>query len=199
MNIKREKSWSSKDILTGILSISLVFMTMFNIKLTVEAESIRDKNIKLEEKLAISKTVAGMEFASAIGQTIRAKDDEIQTANVEETKTELTLYERAGQEWNIDHKLLEAIERLETGHYTSDLFKYHNNTWGARTNSGWMHFDSQEQSTMTLAKNLRLYYFDQGLTDVYSIAYKYCPDNPNTPNDEAAEWAWSVNSIYNTL
>lgn len=111
---------------------------------------------------------------------------------VKKVKKNKTIWQKAGEKYNIDPYLLEAIERLECGNYTSDLYIYHYNTWGARcycgAGHGWEHFSSREESTMELARCLRTYYFDQGVTTIEGIGQYYCPGSDS--------WAPKVRQIY---
>lgn len=104
---------------------------------------------------------------------------------------EIDILKYAGELYDIDPKLLEAIERLESGNYTSNIYLTKNNTWGAFDGVSYKEFDSREQSTMELARTLRLYYYDAGLDTLEEIGSVYCPDNPN--------WAALVREIYEQL
>ena len=90
--------------------------------------------------------------------------------------------------YGVEAEFLEAIERLETGNYTSTLYKAQNNTWGAKGEQGYKYFDSHEQSTLELARCLKMYYFDEGLVTITQIGEKYCPEDPY--------WSYKVHDIY---
>ena len=105
-----------------------------------------------------------------------------------ELDQEKSIYTIAGELYNIEPELLQAIEILETGHYTSDLYKNKNNTWGAFDGNTYKYFDSPEQSTVELARTLRKYYLDKGLVTLTEIGKVFCPNDP--------EWPAKVNKIY---
>ena len=106
-------------------------------------------------------------------------------------KTEPTRYETASKVYGIDPKLLEAIERLETGNFTSEVFKENNNAYGGRYKGEYLKYDNHYQSTMELARLLKFSYFNKGITDLYEIGKTYCPDD--------SLWADKVMEIYDGL
>lgn len=109
-----------------------------------------------------------------------------------EVEVEKNVYEYAEQLYGVEKELLEAIERLETGHYTSELYKEQFNTWGRMINGEPATFESHEQSTMELARHLKFNYFDKGYDTIEKISIKYCPSNHE-------EWAMIVTELYNQL
>ena len=112
----------------------------------------------------------------------KANEAEIEKLEKEAAEPkEIDILKYAGELYDIDPKLLEAIERLESGNYTSNIYLTKNNTWGAFDGVSYKEFDSREQSTMELARTLRLYYYDAGLDTLEKIGAVYCPDNPNWP------------------
>lgn len=114
----------------------------------------------------------------------------VQTITVyEEIKVESDVYEIASEVYDVDIYLLKAIETLETGHYTSDLYLEKNNTWGCVRDGEFTAFDSVDQSTMELARTLHTYYEDMSIEE---ISKKFCPDN-------ASEWSEVVSDIYKEL
>lgn len=134
------------------------------------------------------------EYHNRIVALQKEKDELVVTLeekSATEGDTEPTRYDMASEIYNVDKYLLESIERLETGHYTSEVFKTNNNTYGGKVNDEYLSYDSAEQSTMELARLLRFSYYDKGITDLYEIGKIYCPD------DE--EWAYKVMSIYQEL
>ena len=102
-----------------------------------------------------------------------------------------THYELAASIYGVDKYMLEAIERLETGNYTSNIFYSLNNTYGAQVNGEYLSYNSAEQSTFELARLLRFNYFEKGLDTLEEIGAVFCPSNP--------EWASKVNEIYEEI
>lgn len=109
-----------------------------------------------------------------------------------EEKEQKNIYEYAEKIYGVEAELLEAIERHETGNYTSDVYTENKNTWGAIDGTGYKVFDSYEQSTTELARALRFYYIDRGLDTIKKIATEFCPI------DQEA-WVDSVEQIYDGL
>lgn len=148
--------------------------------LNKECETLKYENNKLAIRLS-NKTDAYEELVK----------ENLALSKQLETKPTDDILQIAGDLYGIDPKLLEAIERLESGHYTSEKYKTLNNTWGAYDGVEYKSFESHEQSTMELARTLKYYYIDQGLDSVEAIGSKYCPDD--------SEWASKVMDIYNEL
>lgn len=117
---------------------------------------------------------------------------ENQLLTYERNCVELAYYDYAGSIYDIEPELLESIERFETGHYTSDIYKTLNNSWGAFDGIQYKSFDSHRQSTIELARTLRLNYFNEGLDTIEEIAAKYCPGDKDN-------WSESVRIIYEGL
>lgn len=101
-----------------------------------------------------------------------------------------TRYELAGQIYGVDPCLLEAIEILETGHFTSNIYIFNNNTYGGKVNGEYLYYTSPLESTMELARLLKYHYFNQGLDTLEEIGAVYCPNS---------EWASKVQEIYDEL
>jgi hypothetical protein len=131
---------------------------------------------------------ASVEVIEAKGQIVSLKSANANLVYEIENYPVKEVYELAEEIYGIEAELLEAIERLETGHYTSDVYKAKNNTWGARYNGEYKSFDSHKQSTLELARCLRFNYLNEGLTTLTEIGARYCPNDP--------KWASKVNSIY---
>lgn len=88
----------------------------------------------------------------------------------------------ACEEYGIDYDITLAIARLETGHFTSDAYKYRNNPGGLSKNEVPMRFETIDEGVDRFVKNLKVGYFDRGLDTVREIGKKYCPVNPNWSN-----------------
>ena len=180
-----QKLGKQNKILKWILFILIVAFVGFIIMALNVYESEMKENIKLtQENIQLQKTNKMLE------NDVELLNKYVEALEADSEKSS-TIHEQAAEIYDIDPKLLEAIERLESGNYTSELCVNQNNTWGARDGNGWKSFDSREQSTMELARCLRLNYYNQGLTTVEEIAPVYCPDGSN--------WAGMVNDIYMEL
>lgn len=113
---------------------------------------------------------------------------QLKKQDVQELKN---VYQKAEEIYSVEAELLEAIERLETGNYTSDLYASKNNTWGAFDGYEYISFDSHEQSTVELARTLKFNYIDEGLQTIEEIGTKYCPTDEN--------WAIKITQIYEEI
>ena len=113
-------------------------------------------------------------------------ETEVQLASFEATV--LDNYDYAEMIYNIDADLLKAIEILETGNFTSELYLTQNNTFGANVNGEYLTYESHGQSTLELARTLRFNYINKGLDTLQEINYVFCPDD--------LEWANKVEQIY---
>ena len=131
---------------------------------------------------------ASAEIIEAKGKIVSLKSANANLVYELENYPVKEVYEMAEKLYGIEAELLESIERLESKHYTSDLYKAKNNTWGAWDGYEYKSFDSHEQSTMELARCLRFNYLNQGLVTLTEIGEVYCPTDP--------EWASKVNAIY---
>lgn len=129
--------------------------------------------------------------------TLEKKKDELYSElaemNVRQAEKEpYDIYEIAELVYGVDPVMIQAIERLESNHYRSELFRKTNNTYGGNINGEYIHYDSREQSTLELARLLKFNYINKGLDTVEKIAEVYCPDTPE-------EWATQVSAIYGEI
>lgn len=131
---------------------------------------------------------ASTDVIEAKGQIVSLKSANANLVYEIQNQDVKAINELAEEIYGIEAELLEAIQILETGHYTSTLYKTHNNTWGAMNGNEYKYFDSHEQSTLELARCLKYYYLDEGLTTLTQIGEKYCPEDPS--------WSEKVNQIY---
>lgn len=82
-----------------------------------------------------------------------------------------------------------AISRLETGHWTSDLF-LENNNFGGMINpdgDGWQKFESIEDGLDAYIDMLVDVYFSKGLDTLESIQTRYCPNSDEKWLDKVQE------------
>lgn len=129
-------------------------------------------------------------------EELQKENEQLEMA-LAETEVELTSFEAtildnydyAEMLYGVDADLLEAIERLETGHFTSELYLTQNNTFGANSGGEFFTYDSHGQSTMELARTLRFNYLNKGLDTLNEIAIVFCPD-------DWENWALNVERLY---
>lgn len=190
----------NKKLIILQLIVIVVLLICINVLMSIGLFRLSDAVHELSGKINTLTTIENtstetIKDTSTETATYMNVEQEVATEDVE--KDILTV---AGETYDIDPKLLESIERLESGHYTSELYLSKNNTWGAWDGYNWMSFDSREDSTMALAKCLRENYYDKGIVELEDIGMIYCPDKETTTDvNEAEEWATLVRAIYNEL
>ena len=87
------------------------------------------------------------------------------------------------QNYGVNAVFAIAVAQLESGSGTSYMAIYDNNLFGMMGLS----YESQEACIYDFGSLIRDYYFNRGLTTVYSINPVYCPDN--------YDWAPYVESL----
>lgn len=80
--------------------------------------------------------------------------------------------------YEVDSNLATAIARLETGHYTSEVFIECNNFGGMTGSKGFMEFRNSMEGCEAFVEMLKYGYIDQGLDTPEKMQKKYCPVNP---------------------
>ena len=88
-------------------------------------------------------------------------------------------------------KLVIAISRLETSHYSSEVFRNNNNFGGMFYIDHYMSFNSKEEGAEKFVKMLKVGYIDKGLNNASKMQSKYCPGN--------TEWSTIVNKLINEI
>lgn len=190
---RKEISENKKYLkLISIFMMVILILNAVSVFLIVDIKKTQESILKTQNDIVELQK----EIEQAIEKEIEIENERASAEKVKEkskkVKEEIDILKKAGDTYNIDPKLLEAIERLESGHYTSNVYKSMNNSWGAMDGDDFMYFDSPDESTMALAKCLRTYYFDEGYDTIEKISKKYCPVN-------AEHWAEQVNAIYSEL
>lgn len=144
-------------------------------------------------------------YAAALGLVVMASGMERQLQQPTEFKVPVTvqevwaaeepaeeptvqeMIEAACEEYGIDHQLLLAIAKLETGHFTSAAYTEGNNVGGMSIDEVPMTFESLPEGVDAYVKNLTENYFEIGLDTPEEIGRKYCPVNP--------QWAETVRGL----
>jgi len=117
-----------------------------------------------------------------------------------EPTVEGNIWHIASEVYGIEYELLMAIAMHETGHFKSKAWNELNNPGGIMGSNGLRKFNTREQGIMEMARLLRLFYIDQGLTTIEQIQRKYAPiGSDNDPNNINRHWVNSVTSLYNQL
>lgn len=81
--------------------------------------------------------------------------------------------------YDVDSNLAIAISKLETAHFTSELFIENHNFGGMWYNGEFMSFATYPEGCETFVKMLKYNYIDEGLVTPVQIQEKYCPGNSN--------------------
>lgn len=186
------KKLSNITKLTSIIAaVSLLgYLTYSNSSLLQKAEALSNENAELLETNSI--IIEDNFELQTLNEEISNTNSELTAQLEEEQSKDYDVYQVAEETYNVPAVLLKAIEKLETGNYTSELYTTQNNTYGCRTSKGWCSFDSHEQSTMELARLLAFSYGVEGDNyDLVAINKVYCPDSDT--------WATKVQSIINEL
>ncbi len=155
------------------------------------------ENAELKEQIAeMAEQQTTIKYVEVV--EVQMVEPEPEPEPVVESAVQQDIHEQAGAMYNIDPNILRAIERHETGNYTSSVYKMYNNTYGGQipTPQGryFLRYNSPDESTMALAKLLRNMYYNQGMTTLETIQPVYCPNGePPGPNNS---WVRSVSAIY---
>ena len=88
----------------------------------------------------------------------------------------------------IDPSVAVAISRLETGHWTSDAYIYHNNVGGLSDNEIPRSYPTVEDGVKAFV-NCLVTYWEKGLTTPELMESTYCPPA------EPGTWAAKVRSL----
>lgn len=118
---------------------------------------------------------------------------ELIIVNIDYQPFEINTYDDMIEYWcmvyEVDSNLATAIARLETGHYTSEVFTECNNFGGMIGSKGFMEFRNSMEGCEAFVGMLKYGYIDQGLDTPEKMQPKYCPVNP--------QWSTLVRSLMN--
>lgn len=114
-------------------------------------------------------------------------NDEIEVSEeVIEEKQELSCH-LSGIECSIYYEALEqglsenqaymvmSISKQETGHWTSDAYKFSNNIGGIMNGNSLKSYNAVSDGISDMVSILKKYYFNEGLDTLEKIQKKYCP------------------------
>ena len=105
----------------------------------------------------------------------------------------------ASKLYNVNPFLMAAICIHETANGTSKLINTHNNA-GGLFDGQFIRYRTVEESIFDMARRLKRYYIDMGLTDIESIGRKYCPIGAdNDPTGINVHWVPNVTRLYNNI
>lgn len=108
-------------------------------------------------------------------------------------KTIRELVYKYADAFNLDSDIMLSIPCAESGWFEAPIAKTKNNPYSYRLSSGeFATFDSLERGILEGELNLKLNYFDKGLTDINSFGHIYCPVG-------TSDWINLVNSAYNEI
>jgi hypothetical protein len=90
-----------------------------------------------------------------------------------------------------------AIMLHETASGTQGYILSHNNPGGLYGNNGFIYYKSVDAGIYDMAKRIKAYYIDQGLTTVAKFGAKYCPIGAsNDPKGVNRHWIPNVTNLY---
>lgn len=92
----------------------------------------------------------------------------------------------ACEEYKVDPNLCIAIARLETGNFTSAVFKNCNNLGGMRNDYGYYEYRTLVEGCNAFVRMIRCEYIDKGYDNVDKMANKY---------SESPDWANKVKQL----
>lgn len=118
---------------------------------------------------------------------VTAVPEEPEEPIIEEPLTTEELIIREAEAAGIDPNVAVAISRLETGHWTSYAYTYHNNVGGLSDNEVPRTYPSREAGVEAFIRCLETY-FDKGLNTPESMSSVYCPPDP-------VGWATKVRAL----
>lgn len=161
------------------LTILIVIMVYTVVSVYGELDTIKNRIEKIENEKEEKEICKTCEMYISYEPV---KYDELDTVGKIRYKAE-----NAG----LDPDLVEAISRVETGHFTSNAFLNYNNFGGLTTSKGVMEFESFEEGLEAYINTL-VWYKQDGLITIKEISERYCPVNKDN-------WSYMVTSIYNDL
>lgn len=97
----------------------------------------------------------------------------------EKEESDLTIREmvyKYADIFDLDKDLMLALACAESGWFKAGIAKNNNNPYSCRSTGDFFKYDTLERGILEGQLNLRLNYFDEGLTTIESFARKYCPE-----------------------
>ena len=119
---------------------------------------------------------------------VTAVPEEPEEPIIEEPLTTEELIIRESEAAGIDPNVAVAISRLETGHWTSYAYTYHNNVGGLSDNEVPRSYATVEDGVKAFV-NCLVSYWEKGLTTPELMESVYCPPA------EPGTWAAKVRSL----
>lgn len=189
-----------------LLSLSTVFLGInnyigrqneseLNKNIKILQQSIEDKNIELEDKyIEIDKLNSLNETLERDITSLFNENQQLKQGfeNVNDIAIE-DIFRVTCSLYNVDYKLVFAIAKLETGNFTSELYKTQNNVGGLKTKDGsrYQSFSTVSEGVVEMVRNIKNNYIDCGLTTPEAMNSKYCPTDGN--------WSVQVRKIMDNL
>lgn len=174
---------NSKAVLT--LSLSCILASSMGLNIAQAKHSMAQQQLLDAKSNIIEEYQAVIDLCTIENDLLKENFiDRLDELSIEE------MFKVAANVYDLDFNLVYAIARLETGHFTSNLWLNNNNPGGIKANNGWASYSSRFVGIMEMCRLLRYSYIDQGLTTPEAIGSKYCPD----PSEG---WAAKVNQLMN--
>ena len=141
----------------------------------------------IEPHIPTLKICDPMAHIQCIAVTAVPEKTEEEPVEVEEPLTTEELIIKESEAAGIDPKVAVAISRLETGHWTSDAYTYHNNVGGLSDNEVPRSYPTIEDGVKAFV-NCLVSYWEKGLTTPELIEPVYNPLSNG-------EWSRAVRSL----
>lgn len=158
----------------------------------------RAHNTSLLKPISVIVTILAIAIAIALNmKSPSVKPGKVTTeliiVGIDYQPFEISTYDDMIEYWcmvyDVDSNLATAIARLETGHYTSEVFTECNNFGGMIGSKGFMKFRNSMEGCEAFVGMLKYGYIDQGLDTPEKMQPKYCPVNP--------QWSTLVRRLMN--
>lgn len=95
----------------------------------------------------------------------------------------------ACEEYDVDYILAISIARVETGNFTSSIYKNYYNIGGLNNGENWYKYNNLTEGVNAYVSTLKTEYIDKGLDTPERMQPKYCPGN------DGQHWITLVNKI----
>lgn len=142
----------------------------------------------IEPHIPTLKICDPMAHIQCIAVTAVPEKTEEEPVEIEEPLTTEELIIREAEAAGIDPSVAVAISRLETGHWTSYAYVYHNNVGGLSDNEVPRSYPTVEDGVKAFV-NCLVSYWEKGLTTPELMEPVYCPPA------EPGTWAANVRSL----
>lgn len=181
------------------LIYSLVLSLVPNVINFVNFAKENDLFVKVETQIV--EVVKVVEVEKETSKTEKVEEVAKKEIRTFDTKIENLIYTKALEVGLTEDQALIAlaISKHETGKWTSNLYKNHNNIGGIYNSSKqeFYSYETREEGVEAFVNLLKKGYFDKGYITIKKIQKKYCPIGAkNDPNNINQYWVSGVTHYY---